>query len=200
MANDDTSDPRCNVDALVVRARTDHEAFGQLYDLYYDRIHRYCARRTFRGCAAEEACSEVFLYAATHLQRFRGATEREFRGWLYGIATNTINAHFRRTRRRDELMKLAVETDALRASSAQNTDNSDFDPLDFPRLHQSIAQLNEREHAIVTLRYFADLSHDEIAAALGLRPGTVRVALSRALEKLRRQLVPPDLPPKASRN
>jgi len=187
MANDDRSDPRCDADALVVRARTDRESFGQLYDLYYDRIFRYCVRRLFRRCAAEEACSEVFLYVASHLRQFRGATDREFRCWLYGIATNTINAQVRRTRRRNKLLRNAVERDTLRISEADAA-SQDSESLDWLVLHRTIVELDPRDQAIVTLRFFEEMSHNEIAATLGMRSGAVRVALRRALEKLRRQL------------
>lgn len=198
MANDDRSDPRCDADRLVVRARTDRESFGQLYDLYYDRIFRYCVRRLFRRCAAEDACSEVFLYVAGHLRQFRGTTECEFRCWLYGIATNTINAQVRRTRRRDELLRDAAERDALRTSDVVDS-RPNIESLDWPLLYQTIAQLELRDQTIVTLRFFEEMSHNEIAATLDMRPGAVRVALGRALEKLRRQLAAYEEAPKAPR-
>jgi RNA polymerase sigma-70 factor (ECF subfamily) len=177
-----------DADKLVARARTDRDSFGQLYDRYYDRIYRHCVRRAFQRCTAEELCSDVFVYVASHMWQFRGTTEREFRGWIYGIATNTINAHFRRTRRRDELFRHAIEMDALRVADAGRAVEAEFDELDFGRLHQAIAQLQLRDQAIVTLRYFDGLSFDEVAAAVAMRPGTARVASSRALDRLRRLL------------
>ena len=192
MANE-RPESRCPDDALVMRARTDRESFGKLYDLYYDRIYRYCVRRLYRSSAAEEACSEVFLYVAANMRRFRGTTENEFRAWLYRIATNTINAHIRRGRRRGELTQQAVENGALSTASEHSTQTA-ADPLDWQRCCQAIGQLRLREQSIVTLRFFEELSHEEIAARLKLSPGAVRVALSRAIEKLRKQLMPEESP------
>jgi RNA polymerase sigma-70 factor (ECF subfamily) len=192
MANDDRSEPQTDADALVARARTDRESFGRLYDLYYDRIYRHCVRRLYRPCVAEEACSEVFLYVASHIHRFRGTTENEFRCWLYGIATNTINGIVRRKLRRNELMNQAIDRRAFEKPA--EVAPSDLEPLDWPRLYEEIALLDVREQAIVMLRYFEQMTHDEIARTLNLRSGTVRVALSRALEKLRRRLATREQP------
>lgn len=61
---------------LVTRARTDREAFGRLYDLYYPKIFRYCLRRLFVRAVAEDVTSEVFLRAATHMPNFAGTDAR----------------------------------------------------------------------------------------------------------------------------
>jgi RNA polymerase sigma-70 factor, ECF subfamily len=187
MSNDAQPDSPYHVDVLVVRAHSDREAFGQLYDLYYDRVFRYCIRHVFRRCVAEEVCSETFLYVAANMRNFRGTTEREFRCWLYGIATNTAKAHIRHTRRRDELTLQAIERKALGPTAKEST-SSEYEPADWAPVYQSIAELGARDQAIVTLRFFAEMSYDDIAVTLKLQPGTVRVALSRAIAKLRRLL------------
>jgi len=57
--------------------------------------------------------------------------------------------------------------------------------LDWPTLYQAILTLKPRDQAILALRFFEQMSHEEIANVLRERPATVRVGLSRALEKLR---------------
>jgi len=198
MAHDDRTDPRCDADALVVRARTDRESFGKLYDLYYDRIYRYCVRRLYHRCGAEEGCADTFLYVAAHMPQFRGTTEREFRCWLYAVATNTVNSHVRRTRRRGELIQQAIERGKLRSVSTNDSPRSTGAP-DWNECYQAINQLRVREQSIVILRFIEELSHEEIAATLRMSPGAVRVALSRAIEKLRKQLLPPEKPFPTSR-
>ena len=175
-------------DSLVVRARTDRAAFGQLFDEFYPGILRYCLRRLFDRAAAEDVTSEIFLRIAFKLPRFRGATHDDFRRWLYRIATNEINAYLRKTRRRQALLEKAVQQKVLAAEEATEPDEDAYDRLDWPAVYEAMMRLKPREQSILTLRYFEGFSHEEIARTLELRPGTVRVALGRALARLRRML------------
>jgi RNA polymerase sigma factor (sigma-70 family) len=171
-------------DDLVVRARSDRSAFAALYDQYYPRVLRYCVRRLSVRQAAEDATSEVFLQIAAHLPGFAGTTETDFRRWLFRIATNAVSAQLRQVRRRHELWHSAAQNGALRAAdSAASTPPVEI--LDWPALHEAILELEPRDQTIVTLRFYADLPHDEIAGIVGASAGTVRTALSRILNRLR---------------
>jgi RNA polymerase sigma-70 factor (ECF subfamily) len=171
-------------DDLVVRACSDRSAFAALYDRYYPRILRYCLRRLYVRQAAEDATSEVFLQIASHLPSFAGTTETDFRRWLFRIATNAVNAQLRQTRRRRGLWEAAACSGLLPASDrAAPTPAADM--LDWPALYQAVLELEPRDQAVVTLRFFADLPHDEIADIVGTSAGAVRTALSRILSRLR---------------
>ena len=176
------------MDDLVIRARTDREAFGRLCDLYYPDVFRYCLRRLFVRAVAEDVTSEVFLRVATHVRDFPGTTEEDFRRWLYRVATNEVNAYVRRTRRRRELLESAARTGAVRVVDTTDSADRQLDAFDWPTLYQAILGLKPRQQTIITLRFFEQMSHEEIAGVLNLRAATVRVALSRALERLRRRL------------
>ena len=93
---------------LIARARSDPEAFVELYRKYYDAIFSYCAHRLFERTAAEDVTSQVFLKAVEKFGSFRGE-EQQFRNWLYKIATNAVNHHLRKTARRDSLLERAGE-------------------------------------------------------------------------------------------
>ena len=71
------------------------------------------------------------------------------------------------------------------AANVGSPRQSDVELLDWPVLYQAILDLKPRDRAIVVLRFFEQMSHEQIAGVLGERPATVRVGLSRALEKLR---------------
>jgi RNA polymerase sigma-70 factor (ECF subfamily) len=170
---------------LVVRARTDREAFGRLYDVYYPRVFRYCLRRLFVRAVAEDVTSEVFLHVASKMGQFGGTTEEEFRRWVFRIATNDVNAYVRQAKRRRVLLESAARSGTLTAALHRQSPQPDVERLDWPALYQAILSLKPRDQAIVVLRFFEQMSHDEIADVLHQRPATVRVGLSRALEKLR---------------
>jgi RNA polymerase sigma-70 factor (ECF subfamily) len=171
-------------DELVVRARSDRAAFAALYDRYYPRILRYCVRRLFIREAAEDATSEVFLQVATHMPTFAGTTETDFRRWLFRIAGNAVSAQLRQTRRRQELWEAAARARRL-PMVEPTTAAGALDLLDWPSLYQAILELEPREQAILTLRYFLDLPHEDIADIVGASAGAVRTALSRSLDRLR---------------
>jgi RNA polymerase sigma-70 factor, ECF subfamily len=176
------TDPK---DDLVVRARTDREAFGQLYDAYYPGVFCYCFRRLFVRAVAEDVTSEVFLSVADAMRHFGGTTQEDFRRWVFRIATNEVNAYVRQAKRRKVLLESAAQSGALTAADGSQTGGAGVETLDWPALYQAILRLKPRDQAILHLRFFEQMSHDEIAGVLQERPATVRVGLSRALEKLR---------------
>jgi RNA polymerase sigma-70 factor (ECF subfamily) len=177
------------LDALVASAKSDRAAFGRLYEAYYERIFRYCLRRLYQRAAAEDVTSDVFLFVARKMRTFGGATEQDFRRWVYRIATTESNAYLRRTRRRAELLSHAVHEHRLPTPSAEG-DRQSWEALDWPVVYQAIAQLTPREQAVVTLRLFDDLPYEEIAHAAGVRVGAARTAYSRAIARLRALLTP----------
>lgn len=175
-------------DELVHRAKTDRAAFGALFDRYYGRIARYCLRRLPNREIAEDVTSDVFLQMASHIGAFAGQTETDFRCWLFRIATNAIAAHRRQARRRAKLWQTAAHRGQFGRAAAEQPLDASHDRLDWPAVRAAIAELDERDQTIVTLRFFADCSHDEIADVVDASVGAVRIALVRALARLRDKL------------
>jgi RNA polymerase sigma-70 factor (ECF subfamily) len=178
-------------DDLVVQARTDRNAFGLLYDCYYPRLLRYCLRRLFDRTLAEDVVSDVFLNVAANIRDFSGRTDKDFRCWLFRIATNAVHAHLRQTRRRRELLEAAARSRCWQRNNSSASAPPEWETLDWPAVYQALLELEERDQAIVMLRFFADCSHEEIADVVGVTPGAVRTALSRTLARLREKFNPP---------
>ena len=179
--------PETATDALVVAARTDREAFGRLYDIYYPRIFGYCLRRLFSRTAAEDVTADVFLRVASHLPAFPGRTVEDFQRWLYRIAINEVNATIRKRKRRERHWE-RVKYEKATVDGNGEVLGGRSDSLSWPAVRQAIAKLSPREQTIVVLRFYQEMSHEEIGRILDRRPGTVRVALSRAIGKLRKEL------------
>ena len=169
-------------DQLVLLARHDRAAFSELYDRYYPRVSKYCLRRLFNRTIAEDVLSEVFLQVATHIGTFPGKTETDFRRWLFRIATNSINAYLRQTLRRNELMEEVARYRSASASDRTVTENLS---LEWGEVFQRLMELEERDRTIISLRFFAEFTYEDIANVIDSTPGAVRTSLSRTLSRMR---------------
>ena len=174
---------RIEDDDLVLRARTQADALGRLYELYYEPIFRFCVHRLFIKEIAEDVTSTVFLEVARGIRRFEGRTEQDFRNWLYAIAANQANAYIRKTSRRRKLL-----AEAARSIRAFKSAEEASEP-DWPRLYAAILKLKPKHQTIVTLRFFENLRYEQIAQILNVKEATLRVTLHRILDKLRKHLL-----------
>ncbi len=175
---------RTEDDDLVLRARTQAYALGQLYELYYERIFRFCVHRLFNKEIAEDVTSMVFLEVARKIRDFTGRNERDFCNWLYAIAANQANAYIRKTSRREKL--LAEAADSIRAKNGER--NESLSEPDWPRLYSAILKLKPQHQTIVTLRFFENLSYEQMAHILNDKETTLRVTMHRILNDLRNHL------------
>lgn len=168
---------------MVRRARTDADALGRLYEMYYEPIFRFCVHRLFYKEIAEDVTSTVFLEVARRIRDFRGRTDQDFRNWLYTIAVNQANAYIRKSSRRKRLLAKAAE------SMAASTTGADYSSeLDWPTLYAAILKLKPQHQTIITLRFFENLRFEQIARILDITQSTARVTLHRILNKLQKHL------------
>jgi RNA polymerase sigma-70 factor (ECF subfamily) len=166
---------------LIVEALSDPAVFVRLYRRHYDAVFRYCVHRLFDRQTAEDITSEVFLKVVENFYRFRGG-EKQFRNWLYKIATNAVNDHLRRIARRDDLYINSRE------QANNQVDDCEESTEKLALLREAILSLKPRYQAIITLRFFENMKLTEVAEVLGSSDGTVRSQLARALAKLRKVL------------
>lgn len=166
---------------LIDRARRDSAAFVRLYRKYYDAIFRYCVHRLYERTTAEDITSTVFLKVVENLKRFEG-NERQFRNWLYRIATNAVNQHLRKESRMKNLLNVVHEHAGDRGNDRERVSEKHH------LLRDAVFALKSRYQTIITLRFFENMKCTEIAEVLGSRPGTVRSQLARALAQLRKGL------------
>lgn len=123
---------------------------------------------------AREAVQEAFATALRERGSFRG--EGSLEGWLWKTMLNVC---------RQEQRRRARLSDEQPPEAVANGHGPDW-----PELRALIAALPDQQRHAVFLRYYADLSQDEIAEVLGVRPGTVGAALTHARNKLRVALRP----------
>lgn len=173
-------------DDLVILAKSQAAALGRLYELYYDRIFRFCVHRLFNRSVAEDITSSVFLTVARTMREFKGQTEQDFRSWVYTIAANQANAHIRETMRHQRLMGnvVARRRERIEADGTDGPDADAWSDLDWPTLYAAIRELKPEHQTLLTLRFFENMDYDEIARITGTRPATIRVTLHRILRRL----------------
>jgi RNA polymerase sigma-70 factor (ECF subfamily) len=160
--------------SLVERARTDADAFGELYDFYLPRIYGFVYRRVQERPVAEDVTATTFEKALQAV-RFRDFRNDAFGGWLYRVAANAVIDHFRASRH------LLPETDGVAGVARDAFDAA----LDRDELRKALAGLPDAHRTVLTLRFFDDLDPDEASAILGCSRGTFAVRLHRAIAALR---------------
>jgi RNA polymerase sigma-70 factor (ECF subfamily) len=177
---------------LIERARDgDVRAYGDLVERYRDIAFRTAYLVTRSAADAEDAAQEAFVKAYYALGRFR--TQSPFRPWILRIVANEARNRVRSARRREGLA-LRVAEDRPLGGAAPSPEAAALDRERDEALLAAMAQLSEPDRQIITCRYLLDLSEAETADTLGIRRGTVKSRLSRALGRLR-QVLPETLRP-----
>src|SRR5580765_8073994 len=170
---------------LVERARRgDPEAWETIVRTYQGIAFRTAYVVAGNAADAEEAAQDGFVKAYRALWRFRAGAD--FKPWLLRIVANEA-----RNRRRSAGRRSALALRAAQEPSGEAAPSPEATLLGAERREQLLAALNrlgEQDREAIACRYFLDLSEAETAAALGVRPGTVKSRLSRALERLRAEL------------
>ena len=177
--------------SLVERARTDRDAFAELYRLYLPRIYAFAYRRCGSRPLAEDVTAATFEEALRSLPSFV-AKGGGFGPWLFRIAANEIVDHYRA----DQRARGRKGHRALTLLSPVGSDESDLPEggEDHGRLLAALGTLNPRYQKAISLRYLSGLSHAEAAEAMGTTKPVMAVTLHRALRSLRQALDVPESP------
>ncbi len=152
---------------------------------FYALVYRYLLHRMFDRELAEELTAQTFYKAAAHPRRLPGDVQ-QIQFWLIRVATNLANTHYRKAR----WQSLLFDRFARTRPTTTESDNSSHCVLDQQKAHVRcvLKALAPKYQSVVVLRYYAQMSFDQIATILGSRPSTVRTRLSRAIGQMRRRL------------
>jgi RNA polymerase sigma-70 factor (ECF subfamily) len=162
--------------SLIERAKTDSEAFRQLYERYLPELYRYTYYRTGNPTVAEDVVAETFLRVWRNLRRYeqRGVP---FRYWLYRIA-GSILADIRP--RQMPVAGLGWETVAENDAAGQVELRLD--------LARQLRSLPQAQQEAINLRYVQDLSLKQVAEIMGRSEGAVKQLAWRGLRTLRERM------------
>ena len=170
---------------IVAACRSgERDAFRTLYEVYKDRVYSI-ALYFFHGdpSIASDVTQQVFLKLMTSMAQFRG--DAEFSTWLYRLVVNAC-----------------MDTARSRKSDARMSDRTDLEMCAGPALQEddylraqmansvraAVSALPPKFRIAVLLRYFDDLSYEQMASALHCSMGTVASRLSRGHRMLAERL------------
>ena len=155
----------------------DRQAFAELIEAHQGEVLAYCCRFLGDPVLAADVAQEVFLTLWKERERYRD--EGKPRHYLLRIARHRCLAETKRRRSRRELAE-RVAGEPREVSSGGS--------LDTPALARALARLAPKHRDLVILRYLGELELADIAAITGLKTGTIKSRLSRAVAALRKEL------------
>lgn len=156
---------------IPVDRSTDRQRWSVLYRDAFPRVYRALVAALFDRDAALDALQDAFEEGL----RKPPGDDRNIEGWLYRVALRKARRAWRRSARSVTLQFAPASADSADAT---------LDRLEIGRL---LAMLTARQREIVVAHYFLGLRHDEIAAALAIRPGTVAATINQAVGRLRKE-------------
>lgn len=171
--------------ALVAGCRAGTpEAQRAVFDRYRDRVHAI-ALHYLKGddAAAQDVTQEVFVRFFRAAAGFRA--DARLSTYLYRAVANACTDELRRRRR---FLFLGDIPESLQPEDESAATAVFGGPGADPRIQRAVQSLSPKLRLVVLMRYYDDLSYDEIAAALEITPGTVASRLNRAHEQLARLL------------
>ena len=181
-------------DLLARCRRGEAGAWDELFDRHYAAAGRFIFQlgHDLSREDVEEICQEAFLSVIRNLDSFHGGSQ--FQTWLFRIAANKARDYRERrhaAKRGGNQTPLSLQAEDPESGLAIDPpgpapapDMTLMNAEQLTLVHQALNQLDEPCRQIVELRYFGDLSYDEISRSLDLNPKTVSSRLSKCLDRL----------------
>ncbi|MDP3244794.1 MAG: RNA polymerase sigma factor [bacterium] len=173
---------------LISRAKTDKNAFLELYREYYPKLYAFLLVQTRNKELAEDIVQETFTKAIVALKNFQ-YKGRSFGAWLFRIAQNEMISQWRKERKVTQQSPEEMEAVAPVGFSPEeqfiNQEMSLETKQQVKNLSKALDELSKEESQLIIMKYVSDLSYKDIAVFLKKRPTTLAVELHRALKKLK---------------
>lgn len=169
----------------------DHNAFGEIVEIYKDKVFQICFRMLGNRQEAEDLAQEAFVRAYVNIRSFN--IQMKFSTWLYRIATNLCIDRLRKKKPDYYLDAEVAGTEGLNMYSQIASDmakpEEEVESLELQETIQvEIMKLPEKYRSVIVLKYIEELSLKEISEILDLPVGTVKTRIHRGREALRKQL------------
>jgi RNA polymerase sigma-70 factor (ECF subfamily) len=173
---DEMNSPERVKEIVSLARRGDEGAFSQLVDIYASRLFGYLYRLTGNRDDANELLSELFLKMVEKIGTCRPET---FEAWIFRIAANLFTDYLRSKKRREKML-LRIEEQVQ-----EGTETPQSDDLPTDKLTRQLQRLEPETAEIIVMRYYSQLSFEELAKVRKEPIGTVLSKVHRGLKKLR---------------
>jgi RNA polymerase sigma-70 factor (ECF subfamily) len=175
------------IEQLVIKAQKgDKQAYGEIYDMFADRIFRFIRLKVKQKEQAEDILQDTFLKAWSGMKNFHAIDGKKinFSGWLYKITYNCINDYFREYYRKPETLELNEE---IEVADSKKTPMQNLEAAqDIEAIKEAMHFLPGQYKQILELRFIEDMEIEDIAQIMGKTNLAVRIAQHRALSRLRK--------------
>ncbi len=171
---------------LVEAAQKDPRHFGVLYEKYYRPIFLFVYKRAGEEEVAGDITAQVFLKAMVNLPKYsyRGVP---FSAWLYRIASNEVNQHFRNTKGDRTISMEKSHIDKV-MGMVDEEKTSGLAELYQEVMIETLHEMSPDEVEIIELRFFEDRPFSEVGFILGITENNAKVKVYRIVERLRKRL------------
>ncbi|MDB2408473.1 sigma-70 family RNA polymerase sigma factor [Crocinitomicaceae bacterium] len=165
---------------IIEKSKKNPNHFAPLYEQYHENIFRYIVKRVDDVEAAYDITSNVFVKALTNLHKyeFRGVP---FSSWLFRIAKSELYQSFR-----DKKARRTVSIDKVIVADIFEEFEESFNDERKAELMQALREINEKDLALIELRYFEKRSYREIGEIINVTENNAKVKTFRALQRLKK--------------
>lgn len=168
---------------LIILAKKDSNYFAPIYKKYHEKIFRFVYQRMDNQEDAADITSQVFLKALINLNKY------EFRGypfssWLYKIALNEVNQHYRKTKN-----KRMVNVEEANIKDIIEEVGDLFNEGKREKLLKSLSCLDEDKLTLIEMRFFEKRAFKEIGEVLGITENNAKVRTYRVLKEMKKNML-----------
>ncbi|MEI6221994.1 MAG: sigma-70 family RNA polymerase sigma factor [bacterium] len=169
---------------LAMAAQNNEEAFVELYDRYFPKLHAYVQYKIYTNSTeCEDITSEIMIKTSDNLDKF-DPKKGHFAAWFFTLANN----HIRDYLRKKKPTIVSLDDVEYHLSSKENVQKELEEKEQRKILSQALSKLPQQEQDIIALKYGSEYNSTEIANITGLSPENIRVIVFRTLQKIRKDL------------
>ena len=179
LSNQENIDKEIQKEERIVEAsKKDLSQFEFLYNKYFDKIFQYIYNRIGDEAETSDLVSKVFVNAMNAINKYecRGLP---FGAWLFRIATNELNKHYRTAKNR------VICIDEYKLNELWVCENAEESKDKIKVIQKLIAELSDEEILIIQMKFFESYNFKEIAEITNKKESAVKMKMYRALNKLK---------------
>lgn len=165
-----------------------NQQFGDIYDMYVDKIYRFVFLKVSSQAVAQDLTSETFTRTLEYMTRNADKKIDNIQAFLYRTALNAVTDYYRQKSRQDVPLEYAPQLASVETAQHDRADMAVAQNEQMSQIRTALAGMEGEHTDVVMWHYIEDLSIREIADILGKPEGTVRVMLHRGLKELRTRM------------